>query len=258
LKFTDQLHRTIEISFPPERIISLVPSQTELLFDLGLDEKVTGITKFCIHPDEWYRSKTRVGGTKELNISQIRALKPDLIIANKEENEKAQLELLMNEFPVWISEVKTLDDARKMISAVGALTGSGAVAERIIAGIDHNFDAVLLKHFKNRSAVYLIWNEPMMCAGNDTFINDMMERAGFTNIIKGRYPEITQEEIAALKPEYILLSSEPFPFKEKHRAGMSKAFPFSRVILVDGEYFSWYGSRLIDAPAYFNILNRSL
>src|SRR5436190_20217614 len=107
----DQLGRNIELSGTPQRIISLVPSQTELLFDLGLDKEVIGITKFCIHPDEWFRNKTRVGGTKQLNLETIRNLQPDLIIANKEENTQEQLEILMSEFPVWISDIKTLEDA---------------------------------------------------------------------------------------------------------------------------------------------------
>src|SRR4051812_42104384 len=107
----------------PKRIVSVVPSQTELLYHLGLNEEVLGITKFCIHPQEWFRSKTRVGGTKTLNLETIRQLQPDLILANKEENEKDQIEALANEFPVWVTDVTNLNEAVQMIAAIGKLTG---------------------------------------------------------------------------------------------------------------------------------------
>ena len=112
---TDQTGRSITIPDSPKRIISIVPSQTELLFDLGLSDEVIGITKFCVHPEEWFRKKTRVGGTKQLNMETIRSLQPDLIVANKEENEQVQVEDIAKEFPVWISDIKTLSDAKRMI-----------------------------------------------------------------------------------------------------------------------------------------------
>src|SRR5438067_1678980 len=123
--FKDQLQREIELNSTPKRIISLVPSQTELLSDLGLEKEVIGITKFCIHPDRWFRTKTRVGGTKKLNTESIRSLKPDLIIGNKEENEQSQIEQLQKEFPVWMSDIRNLDDALEMITEVGTLVDKG-------------------------------------------------------------------------------------------------------------------------------------
>src|ERR1700741_3198050 len=110
MHFIDQTGRKISIPQIPQRIISLVPSQTELLFDLGLDKEVVGITKFCVHPPEWFQTKTRVGGTKQLKIDLIKQLQPDLIIANKEENVKEQIEELEKHFPVWISDVNNLED----------------------------------------------------------------------------------------------------------------------------------------------------
>lgn len=251
--FNDQTGRIVELNGIPQRIVSVVPSQTELLYDLGLKNEITGITKFCIHPEEIFRTKTRTGGTKNLNIDKIRNLNPDLIIANKEENTKEQLEELMQFFPVWISDIKTLDDALQMINTVGEITGTTSKANQIINIINQKFTELKNIISENKkTAVYLIWQKPFMVAGSDTFINEMMIKAGLINIFKNkiRYPETTLAELNRLHPVFILLSSEPFPFKEKHKAEMQKSCPKSRVLLVDGEMFSWYGSRLIIAARY--------
>lgn len=248
----DQLGRKVSLDRVPERIISVVPSQTELLADLGLEEQVVGITKFCIHPTEWFRNKERVGGTKNLDMEKIRALQPDLILANKEENNQDQILELAKEFPVWISDVDTVDGALDMIRSVGAVTGAEARAEMLVTEINGSFNE---KQHAHSTAIYLIWNEPMMVAGSDTFISDTMGKAGFRNLIsETRYPELTDERVIALRPEFILLSSEPFPFKEEHRSAFQERFPDSKVLLVDGEMFSWYGSRMVKAKAYFDEL----
>ena len=255
MQFTDQLQRTIQLPEAPVRIVSLVPSQTELLFDLELSDDVVGITQFCIHPDEWYRKKTRVGGTKQLKMEVIESLQPDLIIANKEENDKVQLELLMERWPVWVSDIKNLPAALSMIDSVGNITGKVSRAAELCDKITTEFEKLSfsIENEKAKSALYLIWNDPMMCAGSDTFINDMMQHCGLHNVLSNelRYPVLTIEKLKALHPEYILLSSEPFPFKEKHREQFQLLFPDTKVILADGEYFSWYGSRLALAPSYF-------
>lgn len=250
---TDQLGRTISLPEKPRRIVSLVPSQTELLADLGLEAEVIGITKFCIHPDRWFRSKTRVGGTKQLHLEQLAALQPDLIIANKEENEQQQVEWLMERFPVWTSDIKTLDQACAMITAIGDITGTAEKAKTITTKINTGFAALQPLPTPLRAA-YFIWQEPLMCAGADTFISHLMERCNLQNVFTmrdGRYPELTAEALHELRPDVLLLSSEPFPFAEKHRTAWQQQFPDMRVELVDGEYFSWYGSRLVDAPGYF-------
>ena len=139
--FIDQLGRRLELKQKPSRIISLVPSQTELLFDLGLDEEVVGITKFCVHPEQWFRTKTRVGGTKQADLQKIRELQPDLIIANKEENEPAQIEELERDFPVWVSDVCNLRDALQMIKQLGMITGKNKSSE-IYSDIKFAFDGL--------------------------------------------------------------------------------------------------------------------
>ena len=255
---TDQTGSTITIPENLQRIVSLVPSQTELLADLGLDESVTGITKFCIHPDSWFRTKTRIGGTKNLNLERIRSLQPDLIIANKEENEKSQVEELSKEYPVWTSDISSLSDAREMILATGEMTGRSIQAQSLIEKIRIEFEGLksFLENQKPVTAAYLIWNNPLMTVGGDTFISSMMHASGFKNVFEDlkRYPEVNQTSIIDRKPEVVLLSSEPYPFKDKHLEEFSRNFEGSKVMLVDGEMFSWYGSRLQYAPAYFRKL----
>ncbi len=258
--FTDQLHRSIEIpGWPPRRIVSLVPSQTELLADLGLENEVVGITKFCVHPEKWFREKLRVGGTKTLNFKKIEALKPDLIIGNKEENERAQIEELAARFPVWMSDVHTLEDAYDMIEKVGDLAGKVAEAKNLVEKIQAEFAVHRVPSAVSRAA-YFIWRKPCMAASGDTFIGEMLRVAGFENVFahKKRYPEISPEELEKAKPEAILLSSEPYPFSEKHFGHFREICPQAKIQLVDGEVFSWYGSRLLHSASYFRKLRETL
>jgi ABC-type Fe3+-hydroxamate transport system substrate-binding protein len=252
--FKDQLGQHIELTQIPKRIISLVPSQSELLWDLGLRDELIGITKFCIHPNEMFKFKDRVGGTKTLDIQKIRSLKPDLIIGNKEENEYAQIKELQNEFPVWMSDIYNLNDAYKMISDIGELVHKKNEATRLVSNIQKSF-SVIKKY--NKTVLYLIWKNPFMAAGNSTFIGDVLNQMGLINSLKNsdlRYPELTMDEIKNLNPDFIFLSSEPFPFKEIHINELKQLVPNATVKLVDGELFSWYGSRLLKSVEYLNNL----
>jgi ABC-type Fe3+-hydroxamate transport system substrate-binding protein len=249
-----------ELNTIPNKIISLVPSQTELLYHLGLDTSTIAITKFCVHPDEWFKNKTRIGGTKAIDIEKIISLAPDLIIANNEENVKEQVEALAEHFPVWVTDVKDLNDACKMITDIGQLTGKLTEALTLESNIKQEF-ARLKKivdanmHFRT---AYFIWKDPYMTIGHDTFIHDMMKRAGFDNIFSDttRYPEVNIQQLKDLDAELILLSSEPYPFAEKHIKELEQQLPGMKILLADGEMFSWYGSRLLQAPAYFTALMR--
>jgi len=255
--YADQLGRFILLPEPPRRVVSVVPSQTELLYDLGLDEIVCGITRFCIHPKEWFKSKTKVGGTKQLHLERIASLQPDLIIANKEENNREQIEWLASRFPVWISDVHNLKTATEMMEQVGAVCRVGESAKNLAGRIQEKFAATEAVFDDGLTAVYLIWNNPLMAAGSSTFIDDMMKRAGYRNLITEiRYPEISPELLQELQPEVLLLSSEPYPFGEKHIAFFQQLLPSAEVLLVDGEMFSWYGSRMLHAPEYFTKLRR--
>src|SRR5690348_6568085 len=252
----DQSGRTVTLKqFPPKRIISLVPSQTELLYDLELNEEVIGITKFCVHPEHWFRNKERVGGTKNVNIKKIRLLQPDLILANKEENVKEQIEQLEKIAPVWISDITTFDDAIQMIKSIGEITNTREKALSLILHIVKNFSQLQTADHKLQTC-YLIWRNPYMTIGGDTFVNNMLNKCGLQNVFEhlNRYPEITIEQIVATDPQLILLSSEPYPFKEKHIEELKLFFSNTKIILVDGEMFSWYGSRMTYAANYFQSL----
>lgn len=254
--YTDMLGREVILDGIPERIVSLVPSQTELLYDLGLEQEVVGITKFCLHPEAWFRSKERVGGTKQVHIDKVAALAPDLIIANKEENVQEQIEALCHIAPVWVSDIRDLNDALSMISQVGHLVGKPGKADDIAGRIRHDFETFTLSAVPRKTVAYGIWRKPWMWAGGDTFISDLIGRMGWSNVLDQvpRYPAIEPEELKLYRPDIILLSSEPYPFKESHMAEIRTVMPGAHIKLVDGELFSWYGSRLLHSAAYLKSL----
>lgn len=249
----DQLQQPVNIPTQAQRIVSLVPSQTELLYDLGLDHEVVGITKFCIHPAEWPKRKTIIGGTKQFDFDSIQKLKPDLIIGNKEENYQEGIEMLMRYYPVWMSDIYKLDDAHTMIEQIGVLTHKQERAGQLVQEIQEQFSTI--ETFNGQRVLYLIWRKPWMAAGQNTFINNMLAISGFTNCLtEERYPELTASAIEQLNPDFIFLSSEPYPFKEKHFVELQQILPNAKLVLVDGEMFSWYGSRLLKFPAYLHSL----
>ncbi len=252
----DQMGRQVLLPPSPQRVVSLVPSQTELLFDLGLSHRIVGVTKFCVHPGE-AKKKEIIGGTKKFNLDKIRSLKPDLIIGNKEENYKEGIEALSSEFPVWMSDIFTLEDATAMMERLGEILNCQRETKTLTGKIKRAFQS--LSRIKRGRALYLIWQKPYMVAGANTFIHNMLERAGFTNAAEDfrRYPEMNLTQMQELNPNYVLLSSEPYPFKEKHLHDLAVYFPNSKMVLVDGEHFSWYGSRLLKAAHYFQKLNLS-
>ena len=260
--FTDQLGQQITIIYPPKRIISLVPSQTELLFDLGLDKEVIGLTKFCIHPIEKFAERTKVGGTKKLNIEKIRSMQPDLIIGNKEENQREQIEELMREFPVWMSDIYTLEDAKKTILEIGELVDrspEAAYLNHLITAGFNDLQTLAVQNGLNKKVAYLIWKDPYMLVGGDTFIDHILALNGLSNVVKEkRYPEIDLNKLNGLKPDLVFLSSEPYPFKEKHMEEIKTAVPDAKVMIVDGEMFSWYGSRLVKSVQYLFQLQKNL
>lgn len=247
--------RTVKVPGAPQRIISLVPSQTELLYDLGLGERVVGITKFCVHPAHWLKEKTIIGGTKKFRFEAIDALAPDLIIGNKEENYQEGIEQLAAKYPVWMSDIFNVDDAMEMIMQVSTLCNKLGEGKLLIDEITRGLQTI-----ENRAlgkALYLIWKKPYMAAGSATFIHEVLRLAGFENCAPGlRYPEVTESLMVELNPEYVMLSSEPYPFKEQHIAAIQQVLPDAKIRLVDGEIFSWYGSRLLKLPAYIKELQK--
>ena len=277
LSFTDQLGNDVVLVRAPRRIISLVPSQTELLFNLGLDDEVIGITKFCIHPDHWFQNKVRIGGTKTVDIEKVKALQPDLIIANKEENVQEQIEVLQLVAPVWLSDVNTLDDALNMINSIGQLTKKETEAKALVSKILSSFNQLSshqpsttnhqpsshqpsTTNSQRLNTAYLIWQNPYMTVGGDTFIGDMIRRCGLQNVFEcqKRYPIVTLQDLIDHNCKLLLLSTEPFPFTQKYIDALQKQLPAVTILLVDGEMFSWYGSRLLPAAGYLRQLKSKI
>jgi ABC-type Fe3+-hydroxamate transport system substrate-binding protein len=256
--FKDQMGNEIVLSGAPRRIVSLVPSQTELLFDLGLESEIAGITRFCIHPHEKVKYFPKIGGTKKFDFEKISSLNPDLILGNKEENYREGIEVLQKKFPVWMSDINDVYDALFMIQSLGEMTGREDQAYLIAFSIKKKLEGYCAPYRLN--AAYFIWKAPFMCAGGETFIDEMLKIAGFRNVFAThkRYPVVSEEDIRKCDADLILLSSEPYPFVEKHLDEFRQLCPKALVLLVDGEMFSWYGSRLQYSAEYFSALEQKI
>jgi iron complex transport system substrate-binding protein len=262
-KLVDQIGIEHVFESSPTRIISLVPSQTELLFDLGQESKIVGITKFCVHPFHFKSTKKIIGGTKKVHFEKIRLLQPDVIIANKEENTKAIVEELSKICPVWVTDIVTVEDNLQMIIDFGKLLDCRTEAQKWIDKIEFAYRDFqqFIKDKPVKKVAYFIWANPYMVAGNDTFINEMLKLNNFQNIYqdKGRYPEI---EIKKMRLEgdldCVFLSSEPFPFTDEHAFEIGRFTHHAKTVFVDGEMFSWYGTRLLKAFGYFKILHQKI
>jgi iron complex transport system substrate-binding protein len=257
--YIDQLKRNLQINEIPKRIVSLVPSQTELLVDLGLETSIVGVTKFCIHPKYLRLSKTVIGGTKQIHLEKIKTLRPDIILCNKEENTKAIIESLKDIAPIHISAVYNLGDCFELIKMYGEIFQVESKASSIITNIQKERELIQNKIEKlpKLKVAYFIWKNPWMVAASDTFIDIMINEAGFQNIFKAeeRYPEINLNNSKLKDTDIIFLSSEPFPFKEAHILELKLQFPNKTIKIVDGELFSWYGSRLLKSYGYFETLH---
>lgn len=256
IQATDDLGFTVNIPFPAKRIVSLVPSTTEFLFDLERGERLVSRTRFCKYPKDAIAKLPNIGGPKSLFLDKINLLAPDLILANEEENSREQIESLQQEYPVYVSKIRTFEDALENILKTGKFLGAEPKAYQICNKVRSAF-AALPKPQKAATVLYLIWKDPYMVAGRNTFINSMIEKAGFTNAIEeedSRYPQLSGEDIVRLNPNRIFLSSEPFPFEQKHKQEIQSLLPNTRIELVDGEMFSWYESHLVQAAGYLNEL----
>ncbi|WP_298543736.1 ABC transporter substrate-binding protein [uncultured Aquimarina sp.] len=260
--YTDQLGRDIRITSTPMRIISLVPSQTELLVAMGLSNCIVGVTKFCVHPKTIRKEKSVIGGTKNIHLDKIRELDPDIILCNKEENTKEIVETLQEEYTVHVSDISTVEESLELIDQYGKIFNKTSQAATLVSKIRLELRDFLefVKDKPKKKIAYFIWRKPWMVAGKGTFIHHLLGINGFINMFghQDRYPEISEEQLPKLKGlDLILLSSEPFPFSETHKNEVIKMLPDAKVILVDGEYFSWYGSRLAEAFVYFRTLHQS-
>lgn len=253
----DQLSNKLTLSKPATRIVSLVPSLTELLFDMGLEESIVGRTKFCVFPETKVDRIEIIGGTKNVNIDKVKKLQPDFVIANKEENLPDIVGALQEEIPVYVSDIFDIASCLQVIQDIGKATGK-TVESMLISGFIEKEKEQFLRP-KIQSCIYLIWKNPFMTVGTDTFIYSMLEEAGFNSLVdEKRYPTLSLEEIQNLQPKYLFLSNEPYPFKEKDRKELQSKLPNTKVSIIDATYFSWYGSRIVKSFDYFFQLHKEL
>ena len=246
------------VNLKADKIISLVPSITETLFYLGLGDKIVGITKWCKYPETEVKKKTKIGGVIGINIEKIKNLKPDLIFAVKEENDKNEIEKLSEFTNVYVDEIINLKDAFQQIINIGKLTETEKKSKKLVNNIKLDFTEI--SNFNNLKCAYLVWNNPLMLVGGNTFINSILESCNFKNVFDDKisYPKITINEINKKNPDIIFLCSEPFEFKEKHKIDFKEKFPNKNILLVDGEIFTWYGSHLLKTKEYCEKIKKML
>jgi len=246
----------------PSRIVSLVPSHTQTLHYFNLETEVLGITKFCIAPDEWFKTKVRVGGTKTVNIEKVGALRPELIIANKEENDKSTIEILGKTHVVWLTDIITFDDLYDFIFTLGKIIEQLLKSQNLVSEIKQMFsNQKNLFQKENLKVAYAIWNKPLMLAGDNTFINSVLKNLGFDNIatkLNGRYPECAEATIKKLQLDVFFLSSEPFPFNTKHQNAYSIKLKPTLIVLANGELFSWYRSGILKLEQHIIELKQTI
>lgn len=255
--YKDQLDRLIMLPDVPKRIISLVPSLTELLCDMGLEDSIVGVTKFCVHPSHLRKQVTVVGGTKKVHVDKVSALMPDFVIANKEENTKGDIEAIEQICPVYVSDIKTPNDTSNLLKDLGLIFHISPLTDKIETQLTSTIPSNL---FDGERVAYLIWKSPYMTIGGDTYIQSILDSLKLKNAFgdQDRYPQVTIDELRSAELDYIFLSSEPFPFKQDHIDELALHLPRVQIVLVDGEAFSWYGTRLLKIGDYFRELSEAL
>ena len=256
MHLTDALGREHVFDERPQRIVSLVPSITETLFGLGLDAEVAGVTDFCIHPGARVRNKPRVGGTKNPMVGRILSLRPDLVIANKEENRRCDVERLADRgIRVFVTHARTVQDALDELGVLGTIVGCEHAALTIIREIQGAWETARMRVQAGRPLVVaLIWKNPYMAVGGDTFANDLLVQSGAANPFQTathRYPRLSETDLVTAGPEVILLPTEPYAFGEKERLELLSldcpAARDRRIHIVEGEFLTWYGPRMARA-----------
>ena len=264
MTYTDSINREIEIPNAPQRIISLVPSLTELLHDMSLEPQILGVTKYCVHPIHYRITKTLVGGTKKVKYKEISALNPDFILCSKEENTPEMLAELEKIAPVYVSDVNSFEEALDLIKKLGIILNRRTEANHIIDRINFKYNEfrASIKDKEIIRVAYFIWADPLMVAGSNTFINDMLRICKFENGYankKERYPVIKPKRMHVLaNPKLLLFSSEPHDFTDEEVYDVLRSTKKTLTMYVDGEYFAWYGSRLVKAFEHFKQIRQKV
>ena len=248
----------VDLPRAPRRIVSLVPSITETLCALGLADALVGVTVYCVEPREVVATKTRIGGEKNPDLEKIRALEPDLVLANIEENLRDHVETLRSwSIPVWVTYPRTVAEGIRLIAELGWVTGTEARASDVVGEIEPLYARVVAAAARRPpvAVFYPIWRGPYMTINRDTYIHDMLRVCGARNVFADRperYPTVTLDEVATQRPAVILLPDEPFRFRRAHVADFAgyaevPAVRDGRIHLVDGKPFSWHGPRIAEA-----------
>jgi ABC-type Fe3+-hydroxamate transport system substrate-binding protein len=233
------------------RLVSLVPSWTETLVAFGLENSLVGVTRYCVHPKEITDKVAKVGGTKDPDVAQIVALRPDLVVCEHEENRKVDVEALRGAgLEVWVSDVRSLDDSLREVHALGRAVGREEAAEALARRVEDTM-AELARERRPDVPVYVpIWRRPWMTLTQDTYAHHVLAVAGARNVFadqEGRYPERGPEEAIEAGARAALLPTEPYPFHEKLDAAredlVEAGFPAERIRVIDGEALTWYGAR---------------
>jgi iron complex transport system substrate-binding protein len=247
------------------RLVSLCPSITETLIALGGEHELVGITRFCIHPAAEVADICKVGGTKDPDITKIVALKPDLIFVNDEENRKEDFEALRAAgLSVHVSTLRKVDEVPAHLRELGDRLGTVRRANEFAADIEAELQA--LKQAQSlRSApfrfAYLIWRQPWMAVGGDTYVSNLLTQAGGSNVFAGaeaRYPELSLDELRAHAPDVLFLPDEPFPFAPKHVPDLQSVLPSMEIHLVSGDDCCWHGVRSLRGVKLATIFAKTL
>lgn len=256
----DDLGRELALPRPPRRLVSLVPSVTELICDLGCGERLVGVTRFCVTPTAVVASLPRLGGTKTVDLERLLALRPDLVVMNSEENTRADFDRLTDTgVSVFVSFPTTVADAARAIERLGAALDADRTATALARRI-RDTAAALARWVPQRVPIFCpIWRRPWMSFNAATYCHDLLASAGGDNVCAGsatRYPTVDLADVARADPRVILLPDEPYPFATRHFAALaalhdSAAWRDGRVHLVDGRALSWYGARTPAAMVQF-------
>jgi ABC-type Fe3+-hydroxamate transport system substrate-binding protein len=244
-------------------MVSLVPSITETLFALGAGDRVVGVTDYCVHPSEKVATRTRVGGTKNPKLDRVLGLCPDLVIANREENRRRDVERFEGAgVRVWVTYARSIEEALREMQDLGAALHAEEAARRIVLEVEEGrAEARARARAPRARVVALVWKRPYMSVNRDTFAHDMLVHSGGENPFadrERRYPRITEKDIEEARPDAILLPTEPYAFEERDRQELlgvpCPATETGRVHIVEGELLSWYGPRMGRALRSFSKL----
>ena len=256
-----------ELAAADARIVCLVPSITELLFDLGLQSKLVGRTGFCIHPKELVRKVPKVGGTKTIDVARIKRLRPTHLIVNVDENPRGLVDEIARFVPhVVVTHPRAPRDNVSLYRLLGGIFSCEQEAEALCRRFEHAYDevATIGASWPRQKVLYLIWKAPWMTVSADTYISRMLAAVGWDTVApnsNARYPTVDLNPALLAQVDFVLLSSEPYSFRERHCVEVLDSLPErsrTRVALIDGAMTSWYGSRAIQGLTYLREFRQGL